>query len=875
MKEEQKQSHPYKYKSLKVYSSSEWMFQSTKKYRKVFDKSEVTYLRFHFAFYNKEFDEKDWSAKVSIISTKTENGQRKEICTLKNDITVSKLKNVINVYESWGVDNPGGFWKAGDYTCEAYIDGEFVSSQNFHIYDIGKVLPGENPYFEVVGLKLYEGKGAGVLKSKREYLKVFDSTKTHYVWSEITIKPKTNTKFQFEYFTNYFDEAGHPKATTENFELIPNGSKGKVLSFVRGWGNEQPGSWKSSGYSIEIIFMEHLVIGGIISFSAKKKLGDIEVFKGSRFKGERFIPPTQAPEVKADETLQDIVARLDELIGLKEIKQNIKDHISYLDFLKLRKEKGIVENQEISLHSVFTGNPGTGKTTVVKLLGKIYQKKGLLSKGHVHEVDRAHLVGEFIGQTAPKVKKAIKEARGGILFVDEAYMLVRTRDDNKDFGKEVIEVLVKEMSDGPGDIAIMMAGYPKETMYMVESNPGLKSRVKYFFHFNDYTPDELIDIAVYAQNQKKVTMTPAAKKELKQMLTNAYRKRDHTFGNARFAFSLVDEAKMNMGLRIMNKGNIKKLTKAGVSKIKLEDVKKIAGEDTFTSLNLTVDQELLNESLSELDQMVDMNAIKQQIYELIKLVKYYKETGINVLNKFSLHSVFTGNPGTGKTTIARIFGKVYKALGLLERGHITETGKEGLVAGYVGQTALKAEEMIKKAMGGVLFIDEAYALAGKGGHNSFGHEAIEVILKNMEDYRGKFAVIAAGYPDNMEQFLKMNPGLKSRFDRTLNFEDYSADTLYEILEYMLAQEKLYPDEEAQKYLKYYISNLHKKRDKYFGNARSMRKIAEQAVKKQNLRMADMSAQLRTKQVQKTLTKADIEKIDAVEDIQKASGIGFA
>ena len=331
---------------------------------------------------------------------------------------------------------------------------------------------------------------------------------------------------------------------------------------------------------------------------------------------------------------------------------------------------------------------------------------------------------------------------------------------------------------------------------------------------------------------------------------------------------------MNMGLRLMKSEEVEKLSKAALSKVNLQDIKKISGDEHRTSVNIEVDYDLLNESMKELDTLVGMIDIKNQIKELIKLVSYYKEIGKNVLNEFSLHTVFTGNPGTGKTTIARIFGKIYKALGLLERGHMVETGKEGLVAGFVGQTAIKAQDVIKKAMGGILFIDEAYALAGKGGQNSYGHEAIEVILKNMEDYRGKFAVIAAGYPDNMEQFMRMNPGLKSRFDRTIHFPDYSAETLYKILESMLAKEKLYADTNAEKNLKGYIHELHKKRNKYFGNARSMRKITEQALRNQNLRMANTESDKRTKEMQQTLIQQDIEKIDVIEDIQKSSSIGF-
>ncbi len=869
-KKNYKYGNPYKFKSLKLYSSSEWMANSTKKYRRVFEKEEISYLRVQFSFFNKLFDEEDWDGKVTIKAYDVTQSPRKQVFSLESDHKISKDKNIIDVYESWGVDKPGGFWKTGKYVCEAYIDDQFAGSQVFYVQDVGVVTPDKNPYFEVVSMKLFEGKSDGWKQKKRKYLTQFNQKETRYVWMELEIKNKTNKEWTFEYFINFYDDAGQHKAQMDNLKFISKGSKGNVLKYERGWGNQDPGSWKDEKYSIEIVFMDTLVASAMFTTGNEEVEGTVNVSTSGR------VSAIQQQIFEAgdeDESLEDVIARLDELIGLESIKQKIKDHVNYLDFIKLRREKGFTDAEEITLHSVFTGNPGTGKTTVVKYLGKIYQKKGLLSKGHVHEVDRADLVGEFIGQTAPKVKEAIDEARGGILFVDEAYMLVRSKDDKKDFGKEVIEVLVKEMSDGEGDIAIMMAGYPKETMFMINSNPGLKSRVKYFFNFDDYTPDELIQISNYASSKRSVFLTDDAGNLVQKILTEAYRNRDETFGNARFAYSIIDEGKMNMGLRLMKKEDVKELSNEELSTITLEDVENIETVKRKKKINIPVDELMLTEAMHELNSLIGLSRVKNEINELIKLVKYYRETGKDVLNKFSLHAVFTGNPGTGKTTIARIFGKLYKALGLLERGHFVETGKEGLVAGYIGQTAIKTKEKIDEAMGGVLFIDEAYSLSG-GGQHSYGNEAIEVILKNMEDQRGKFAVIVAGYPDNMETFLRMNPGLKSRFDKTIHFKDYNPDVLYDITTFMLDDEDLKANKGAEGHLRKYIKELYKKRDKFFGNARTMRKIAEEAVRKQNLRMASLPVEKRTKNAIKTLTLVDVKDIKIDETASQGGGIGF-
>ncbi|MCS7074648.1 MAG: AAA family ATPase, partial [Bacteroidia bacterium] len=492
----------------------------------------------------------------------------------------------------------------------------------------------------------------------------------------------------------------------------------------------------------------------------------------------------------------------------------------------------------INLHAVFTGNPGTGKTTVALMLGKIYKQMGLLTRGHVHEVDRADIVGEYIGQTAPKVKEAIQKAIGGILFIDEAYSLTRKGDDTKDFGKEVIEILVKEMSDGDPNLAIIVAGYPEEMQIFLESNPGLKSRFTMIYHFPDYTPQELLQIADYTANKKSVTLEESARKFLFDKLVEAYRNRDRTFGNARLVNSLIEEAKMNMGLRLIKEPDMNALTKEQMSTILLEDVKKIYTAKQSKFVEIPIDEELLKHSLTELHNMIGLNSVKKEIDELVKLVRFYRETGKDVRKSFSLHTVFTGNPGTGKTTVARIVASIYKALGILERGHLLEVDRSKLVGSYIGQTSEKTTQLINAAMGGILFIDEAYSLV-QGAGNDYGKEAIEILLKKMEDNRGDFIVIVAGYTVPMERFLESNPGLRSRFDRVLHFDDFSVDDLHQIALEFLKKEELVPDEEANTFLYQYLKSLYDNRDSHFGNGRTVRKIVEAAIKNQHLRMASL------------------------------------
>ena len=672
-------------------------------------------------------------------------------------------------------------------------------------------------------------------------------------------------------FTKFFNDARELKG--QIVRLLRVEKKEEFIRLTAGWGSNVKGSWRKEQYSAEIVFMDNLM--AVIPFEVKDDFE--EGIPGV------ILPDSQATTLLTDATedkllFEQVFDELDQLIGLQDVKRKVKEHAQYLQFLKLRKEKGFKESEEMLVHSVFTGNPGTGKTTVAKMMGKLYKKMGLLSKGHVHEVDRVDLVGEYIGQTAPKVREAIEKARGGVLFIDEAYALARSNDDSKDFGREVIEILVKEMSNGDGDLAIIVAGYPKEMKHFIDSNPGLKSRFKLFFDFTDYLPQELSVISEFAAKEKHVILSPEAKQKIDDRIIDAFRTRDRSFGNARFVFDLIEQAKMNLGLRIMSSDNPDQANSELLSLVLPEDVDKITTTTNRVLPKIPVDNKLLESSLKELDGLIGMPQIKDQIHELVRLVQFYKETGKNALNSFSLHTVFLGNPGTGKTTVARILTSIYKALGILERGHMVETDRQGLVAGYVGQTAIKTADKLDEALGGVLFIDEAYALTMKGGgaHGDFGDEAIQTILKRMEDDRGLFFVFVAGYTENMETFMKSNPGLSSRFDKILKFEDYSPEQLQEIGLSMIATSHYSITEEAKELLFKKIKKLHLYRDKYFGNARTIRQLIQELIKIQNLRLAKHSAEELKSMDSILIEKADVEALHmlGVADLFEKKGIGF-
>ena len=537
------------------------------------------------------------------------------------------------------------------------------------------------------------------------------------------------------------------------------------------------------------------------------------------------------------------LSKLDGLVGLDAVKQEISNLASFLNLQVMRGEQNTFQGK----HYVFTGNPGTGKTTVARIMADVFRSLGILSRGQLVEADRSKLVAGYSGQTAIKTNQLIDTALGGVLFIDEAYTLKSSDADT--FGNEAIDTLLKRLEDDRGKFICIVAGYTDQMHDFIDSNPGLKSRFTQTIHFEDYTPDELTEIFLNMAKGKNFTIDDETKGAIHRQFEQLYLRRDKNFGNAREARRIFDEAVEKQSQRLVGEMNNPQFHEENMYRLTAADLPMAQSEKARP----------LDEVLNELDEFVGMRTVKNMIRRLAVQSMFIKQRaamGAGKVQQISMNFILTGNPGTGKTSVARKMGEVLQSMEILPTSHVVEASRATLVGKYMGETPKIVNNMCDKAMGGILFIDEAYTLSSE--NDQYGKEAIDTLMKRMEDDRGKFVVIAAGYKDKMDDFLAVNPGLASRFTHKLHIEDYNEDELLAIFKKMAAKEQYTLSPAAEFKLMDLICRMVVTKDETFGNAREMRNLLDETIQQLSIRVSALPPSEVTAETYQIIEAEDIK-----------------
>jgi AAA+ superfamily predicted ATPase len=461
----------------------------------------------------------------------------------------------------------------------------------------------------------------------------------------------------------------------------------------------------------------------------------------------------------------------------------VKDSVSQLLQLVLnntKREQKDLPLYEVVLNRLFLGNPGTGKTTVAKLYGKILVDLGLLSKGEVIVKCASDFVGDVLGSSEKTTRSILQAAEGNVLVIDEAYSLYSggkgPTGSNDPYKTAVIDTIVEQVQATPGaDIAVVLLGYQAEMeSMMTKVNPGLSRRfqIENAFHFPDFDDEALIRITVAKARQQQVTLDFAVAKRAVRALAKARAKPN--FGNAGAVDNMLSKAVSRMQVR------------AGAAGCLSVDDFEYSGDGPDS------------ESLGTLfDGLIGCNEVKRKMLELQSTVEFSLAQGKEATDSASFNYLFLGSPGTGKTTVARRMGKMFHLLGLLPTDELHEIKASELLTGYVGQAGSQTRELLRRSRGGVLFIDEAYQLdPARGG--AFMTEAVDGLVGALTEveFKGKLLVILAGYDQDMERMLASNPGLKSRFAERVHFHNFDANSTARLLMAQLEEREIPLDSAA-------------------------------------------------------------------------------
>lgn len=540
----------------------------------------------------------------------------------------------------------------------------------------------------------------------------------------------------------------------------------------------------------------------------------------------------------------DGMAELDDLIGLARIKTRVKDYLNAVRLASRRMELGLPTSMP-RLHMAFLGNPGTGKTTVAEIIGKVFAEWGILSVGRVIRTEKSQMVGQYIGETEYKMNNLLARARGNILFIDEAYQLAEGGES--DFGRIVMNSLLTELGKNNLDMVVILAGYTAPMKKLLESNEGIESRFPNVFNFEDYTTDELLEIGKLMIHRQGFNLTEGAELNMQAIIRAESEKPSPRFGNGRFVSNLLqNEILATLGARTAKMDNPT-----------AEDLSTILPEDVVVNKaqkDVIFDDVAIDEALKRLDSLAGLPNVKQAIHNFVQSARYLHSIGEPYVGKGLLSWRFIGKSGTGKSTVAEIMAEILKGMRLIANSHITEIKGERIFNVSESDCDAVLQEAVKKSCNGLIFIDVDDSKFD-GTRSYYGRSVEQIRLKVKEltiESGGECALILAELDaPNKNVAEQLSDGGVYEFDHTLVFKDFTPDELFQILCGCLEKFLVSFSPAAERHIKGFLKSLN---SSIGASARTMKLMSRTIYQQVILRESGLARPPKSHQVQ----LADIE-----------------
>ena len=540
----------------------------------------------------------------------------------------------------------------------------------------------------------------------------------------------------------------------------------------------------------------------------------------------------------------DGMAELDDLIGLARIKTRVKDYLNAVRLASRRMELGLPTSMP-RLHMAFLGNPGTGKTTVAEIIGKVFAEWGILSVGRVIRTEKSQMVGQYIGETEYKMNNLLARARGNILFIDEAYQLAEGGE--RDFGRIVMNSLLTELGKNNLDMVVILAGYTAPMKKLLESNEGIESRFPNVFNFEDYTTDELLEIGKLMIHRQGFNLTEGAELNMQAIIRAESEKPSPRFGNGRFVSNLLqNEILATLGARTAKMDNPT-----------AEDLSTILPEDVVVNKaqkDVIFDDVAIDEALKRLDSLAGLPNVKHAIHNFVQSARYLHSIGEPYVGKGLLSWRFIGKSGTGKSTVAEIMAEILKGMRLIANSHITEIKGERIFNVSESDCDAVLQEAVKKSCNGLIFIDVDDSKFD-GTRSYYGRSVEQIRLKVKEltiESGGECALILAELDaPNKNVAEQLSDGGVYEFDHTLVFKDFTPDELFQILCGCLEKFLVSFSPAAERHIKGFLKSLN---SSIGASARTMKLMSRTIYQQVILRESGLARPPKSHQVQ----LADIE-----------------